>query len=94
MRYLREMIRAAVVLAVLLPLTANAEPEQGEPEAEVEGTDERETSYSFGSYGRVGVGSDLRGSSPEAINIVQHGSRLDVVVHIAGRGQRQIRLPG
>lgn len=32
--------------------------------------------FAFGSYGRIMVGSDLRGSTPEAVNVVAHGSRV------------------
>lgn len=30
----------------------------------------------FGSYGRIGVGTDLDGSTPEAVNVVRHGARV------------------
>ena len=33
-------------------------------------------SFGFGSYGRVGVGTDLHGSTPEQANVVSHGSRI------------------
>src|SRR5579859_1744524 len=33
--------------------------------------------FDFGSYGRVGVGSDLRGHEGYATNVVSHGSRLE-----------------
>jgi maltoporin len=32
--------------------------------------------FSFGSYGRVTAGSDLRGSTPEPVNVVTHGTRV------------------
>ncbi len=32
--------------------------------------------FSFGSYGRIGIGTDLRGSTPEQANIVRYGSRV------------------
>ena len=35
------------------------------------------TGFDFGSYGRVGIGSDLRGHSGYAVNVVSHGSRLE-----------------
>ena len=34
------------------------------------------TGFSFGSYGRVGIGSDLRGHRGYATNVVSHGPRL------------------
>lgn len=33
--------------------------------------------FDFGSYGRVGVGSDLRGHSGHGVNVVSFGSRLE-----------------
>lgn len=33
--------------------------------------------FDFGSYGRVGIGSDLRGHSGYGVNVVSHGSRLE-----------------
>ena len=35
------------------------------------------TGFDFGSYGRVGIGSDLRGHSGHAVNVVSFGSRLE-----------------
>ena len=35
------------------------------------------TGFDFGSYGRVGVGSDGRGHSGYSTNVVSHGSRLE-----------------
>ncbi len=32
--------------------------------------------FAFGSYGRVGVGTDLRGSTPEPVNVVHKGTRV------------------
>jgi hypothetical protein len=32
--------------------------------------------FAFGSYGRVMIGTDVRGSSPEIVNVVEHGSRV------------------
>ena len=49
-------------------LIAAAVPAQAEPEAD--------TGFSFGSYGRVLVGSDLRGGTPEPIRVVAHGARI------------------
>jgi maltoporin len=33
--------------------------------------------FDFGSYGRLGIGSDLRGHSGYGVNVVSHGSRLE-----------------
>lgn len=33
--------------------------------------------FDFGSYGRVGIGSDLRGHTGYGVNVVSHGSRLE-----------------
>ncbi len=49
-------------------------PQQDAPPAE--DGEAPEPTYAFGSYGRVGVGTDLRGSTPEAVNVVQHGARV------------------
>jgi LamB porin len=38
---------------------------------------ERPTGFDFGSYGRVGVGTDLRGHEGFPTNVVSHGSRLE-----------------
>ena len=35
-----------------------------------------DTGFRFGSYGRVGAGSDLRGGKPERVMIVGHGPRI------------------
>ncbi len=35
------------------------------------------TGFDFGAYGRVGIGSDLRGHEGFSTNIVSHGSRLE-----------------
>src|SRR5258706_16182210 len=34
-----------------------------------------QTGFDFGSYGRVGVGMDVRGHSGYSTNVVSHGSR-------------------
>ena len=41
------------------------------------GKEQREAGFSFGSYGRAGVASDLRGHSGSSTNIVSHGTRYD-----------------
>ena len=34
------------------------------------------STFTFGSYGRVGAASDLRGGQPGRVNVISHGSRL------------------
>src|SRR6478752_1614333 len=50
----------------------------GEPPPPVQGS----TGFDFGSYGRVGVGMDLRGHSGYGTNVVSHGSRLENAPYI------------
>lgn len=38
--------------------------------------------FSFGSYGRIGTGSDLRGARGRSANIVSHGSRLEELPYV------------
>src|SRR6478736_5752718 len=38
---------------------------------------ETATGFDFGSYGRIGVGSDGRGHEGYSTNVVSHGSRLE-----------------
>src|SRR5687767_8894691 len=42
-----------------------------------EKTEDRQAGFSFGSYGRAGVASDLRDHSGSSTNIVSHGTRYD-----------------
>src|SRR5690242_20378788 len=49
------------------------EREPGSPAPPVE----RPTGFDFGSYGRLGVGTDLRGHEGYPTNVVSHGSRLE-----------------
>jgi maltoporin len=70
------MIRTAAVVLLLVPASALAEPEADEPAVQTEEKVESASPYGFGSYGRVGVGTDLRGSTPESVSVVQHGSRV------------------
>jgi hypothetical protein len=57
-----------------------------------------EEGFAFGSYGRVVVGSDMRGSTPEAVNVVRHGSRiveptyLELDMYYRLRAQHGVRL--
>jgi maltoporin len=74
------MLRAAVAVVALLPSLAHAQseapPKDDAPPVDTVENEADEPTYAFGSYGRVGVGTDLRGSTPEGINVVQHGSRI------------------
>ncbi len=36
----------------------------------------KEVGFDFGSYGRVGAGTDLKGSTPRSVNVVGHGPRI------------------
>jgi len=77
LRYRAQMIRLAAAVLILVPATALADPAPEKPAAETEKQVEAAPlPYGFGSYGRVGVGTDLRGSTPQAVNVVQHGSRV------------------
>lgn len=40
------------------------------------------TGFSFGSYGRIGIGTDARGHEGFATNVVSHGSRLEAPPYI------------
>ncbi len=61
----------AVALVCLLAAPAAAQQDTGTPPA----TD-GERGFAFGSYGRVQIGTDLRGSTPEPVNVVYKGSRV------------------
>src|SRR5688500_17358127 len=52
--------------------------DQPEPEAKVQTPASvlRDVGFDFGSYGRVGAGTDLRGSTPRSVNVVAHGPRI------------------
>jgi maltoporin len=62
-------MRRAVPLALALLWAAPAAADSAADPAPAGGFD-------FGSYGRVAVASDLRGSTPEAVNVVAHGPRI------------------
>jgi hypothetical protein len=55
------------------PAATTPAPEQPAQPAEEAPSD---LGFGFGSYGRIGVGTDLRGSTPEAVNVVKTGSRI------------------
>ncbi|HUS64641.1 MAG TPA: carbohydrate porin [Kofleriaceae bacterium] len=78
-------MRRALFLALLLWATpaaadhdhnhdSDSDPDP-DPELHHEHEHDRQ-GFSFGSYGRVVAGSDLRGSSPEPVNVVAHGPRV------------------
>ncbi len=65
------------------PAAADVSPETSAPPGPETAADvSAETSidpslgFAFGSYGRIGVGSDLRGGSPERIAVVAHPPRI------------------
>lgn len=65
-------LHSATLLLSLLASPAAAEAEApSAPAAEA-----HEGRFEFGSYGRVGVGSDLRGQVGRSANVVAHGPRL------------------
>jgi len=54
-------------LVLVSPGASFAEPE---PEPDAAG------GFGFGSYGRVSIGTDLRGGTPEKVEVVGHGARI------------------
>ena len=54
------------------PTTAPAPLQDAPPPPATDG----ERGFAFGSYGRVQIGTDLRGSTPEAVNVVYKGTRV------------------
>jgi maltoporin len=67
------------LLAALLIAAPAVDPDdQPEPEAKASTPVSvlRDVGFDFGSYGRVGAGTDLRGSTPRSVNVVQHGPRI------------------
>lgn len=74
----RLFVVPAVLAALLAAEPANAQSTASEapaPDAEVS-AQSGQYGFGFGSYGRVLVGTDLRGSSPEPVAVVSHGSRV------------------
>jgi maltoporin len=59
----RRLLRAGAIAVC----AAAAAPARAEPAREP---------LQLGSYGRLSVGSDLRGGTPEAVNVVLHGARI------------------
>ena len=47
-----------------------------EPAAEAAPPVHKDRGFTFGSYGRVIAGTDLRGGKPESVNVVAHGPRV------------------
>src|SRR5262245_11226706 len=76
--------RAIFFLALLAGRTAFAE----------------ELGFGFGSYGRVGVGTDLEGGPPEPIAVVSHAPRvvegtyveIDLYYIVDAPGGRRVRI--
>jgi maltoporin len=61
-----------------LPPSAPAVPPDAPVAALPDATTRPTTGFSFGSYGRVGIASDLRGRSGRQANVTAFGSRLDL----------------
>lgn len=73
------LLAAAMVMTAVPVLADDDEsaPAAEVPSAEVQSsTAVQEEGVSFGSYGRVGFGSDDDGATPQAVNVVAHGSRV------------------
>lgn len=71
------MIKIAILLVALLPGVSFAAPAAAEePAPAVKQPPPVEESFVFGSYGRVSVGSDLRGGSGAQIRMISHPPRL------------------
>jgi hypothetical protein len=60
----------AVLAALLLPASARAD------EAAESSPAREPTGFTFGSYGRIAAGTDLRGGTPEPVAVVAHGARI------------------
>jgi hypothetical protein len=58
-----------------VPAPADAGGSEPTPEA-AQSAPSTGQGFSFGSYGRIGIGTDLRGSTPEQANVVAYGSRI------------------
>lgn len=60
------------------PVPAPAPAPDPDPDPAVSTTTETRTGegFAFGSYGRVMIGTDVRGSSPDPVSVVAHGSRV------------------
>lgn len=52
------------------------EPHAPEPTIVPAAAPRSDLGFGFGSYGRIGVGTDLRGSTPEPVNVVKTGTRI------------------
>ena len=78
------MKHACVVAALLLwvgAARADNDAPRRDPGSPPPATDEK-LGFDFGSYGRVGVGTDGRGHSGYSTNVVSHGSRLELAPYI------------
>lgn len=66
--------------ALLILLTVLSSPDEAEVELEAiapaTSVHNQPEGFGFGSYGRVGAGTDLNGATPRPTNVVQHGPRV------------------
>jgi maltoporin len=76
----RVLVVSALTLLLSPAFAAPAPDPDDEPTPEVKATTParvlREVGFDFGSYGRVGAGTDLKGSTPRTVNVVAHGPRI------------------
>lgn len=79
---------------VASPGTDNATtpPTPPAPAADAAAEERPTTGFSFGSYGRVGIASDLRGRSGRQANITAFGSRLDLAPYMEAQFNYDWRL--
>jgi hypothetical protein len=80
-RAMRRALLIATVLCAARTATAQPAPEATPPATAPDTTISEEAppppeGFAFGSYGRIMVGTDVRGSSPEPVSVVAHGSRV------------------
>ena len=77
---------------VASPGTDNATTPPPAPAADAAAEERPTTGFSFGSYGRVGIASDLRGRSGRQANITAFGSRLDLTPYMEAQFNYDWRL--
>ncbi len=74
------------------PGTDNATTPPAPPAADANAEERPTTGFSFGSYGRVGIASDLRGRTGRQSNITAFGSRLDLAPYMEAQFNYDWRL--
>src|SRR5678816_1230214 len=77
-RAMRRALLLATALCAARTASAQEAPESPDPDTTVseEAPKPPAEGFAFGSYGRVMIGTDVRGSSPEPVSVVAHGSRV------------------